>query len=142
MTEATFEPGLASAREMDRQDSLAPFREAFVIIDPDLVYLDGNSMGRLPRKAIERLQTAVEGEWGRDLIRSWNTDWFSAPARVGEKIASLVGAGPGQVVVSDSTSVNLFKLVMAALALRPGRKGIISDVLNFPSDLYILQRCC
>ena len=101
--EPAFEPGLAYAQEMDWRDSLAPFREAFVIDQPDLVYLDGNSLGRLPRMAIERLQTAVEGEWGRDLIRSWNTGWFSAPARVGEKIASLVGAGSGQVVVSDST---------------------------------------
>ena len=141
MMEPTIEPGLAYAQEMDRQDSLAPFRDAFVIDQPDLIYLDGNSLGRLPRRAVERLQTAVEGEWGRDLIRSWNTGWFSAPARVGDKIASLVGASPGQVVVSDSTSVNLFKLVMAALTMRPGRTGIVSDVLNFPSDLYVLQGC-
>ncbi len=141
MIETEFEPGLASAQEMDRQDNLASFRDAFVIDHPDLIYLDGNSLGRLPRKAAQRLHTAVEDEWGRDLIRSWNANWFSAPTRVGEKIARLVGAGPEQVVVSDSTSVNLFKLVMAALALRPDRLGIVSDVLNFPSDLYILQGC-
>jgi kynureninase len=81
----------------------------------------------------------VEVEWGRDLIRGWNANWYQASARVGEKIARLVGAGPGQVVVSNSTSVNLFKLTMAALAMRPGRDRIVSDVLNFPSDLYILQ---
>jgi kynureninase len=136
-----FEPGLAFAQEMDRQDELANFRDAFVIDEPGLIYLDGNSLGRLPRKAALRLETTVEGEWGHDLIRSWNANWFDAPARAGEKIAHLVGAGPGQVVVSDSTSVNLFKLVMAALALRPGRTGIVSDALNFPSDLYILQGC-
>jgi kynureninase len=138
---AEFEPGLAFAQEMDRQDDLAAFCDAFVIDEPGLIYLDGNSLGRLPRKAAQRLEAAVEGEWGRDLIRSWNTNWFDAPARAGEKIAGLVGAGPGQVVVSDSTSVNLFKLVMAALAMRPNRSGIVSDTLNFPSDLYILQGC-
>jgi kynureninase len=81
----------------------------------------------------------VESEWGNDLIRGWNANWYEAPARVGEKIARLVGAAPGQVVVSDSTSVNLFKLACAALAMRPERTGIVSDTLNFPSDIYILQ---
>jgi len=131
----------AFARQLDAQDELASFREAFVIADPDLIYLDGNSLGRLPRRTVERLRVAVEEEWGRDLIRGWNADWFAAPARVGEKIARLVGAAPGQVIVSDSTSINLFKLAMAALALRPGRSRIVSDALNFPSDLYVLQSC-
>jgi kynureninase len=136
-----FEPGLAFARRLDAEDDLASFREAFVIADPDLIYVDGNSLGRLSRRTVERMRTAVEVEWGRDLIRGWNAGWYQAPARVGEKIAQLVGAGPGQVVVSDSTSVNLFKLTMTALAKRPGRDRIVSDVLNFPSDLYILQGC-
>jgi kynureninase len=139
--ELGFEPGLAFARRLDAEDALASFREAFVMADPDLIYVDGNSLGRLPRRTVERVQTVVEVEWGRDLIRGWNAGWYQAPARVGEKIAQLVGAGPGQVVVSDSTSVNLFKLTMAALAKRPGRDRIVSDVLNFPSDLYILQGC-
>jgi len=139
--ELGFEPGLAFARRLDAEDALASFREAFVIADPDLIYVDGNSLGRLPRRTVERMRTAVEVEWGHDLIRGWNAGWYQAPARVGEKIAQLVGAGPGQVVVSDSTSVNLFKLTMAALAKRPGRDRIVSDVLNFPSDLYILQGC-
>jgi kynureninase len=137
----TFEPGLAFARRLDAQDDLASFREAFVFAEPDLIYVDGNSLGRLPRRTVERVGAAVEKEWGRDLIRGWNAGWYQAPARVGEKIARLVGAGPGQIVVSDSTSVNLFKLVMAALAMRPGRDRIVSDVLNFPSDLYVLQGC-
>ena len=141
MEELGFEPGLAFARRLDAEDALASFREAFVIADPDLIYVDGNSLGRLPRRTVERMRTAVEVEWGHDLIRGWNAGWYQAPARVGEKIAQLVGAGPGQVVVSDSTSVNLFKLTMAALAKRPGRDRIVSDVLNFPSDLYILQGC-
>jgi len=139
--ELGFEPGLAFARRLDAEDALASFREALVIADPDLIYVDGNSLGRLPRRTVERMRTAVEVEWGHDLIRGWNAGWYQAPARVGEKIAQLVGAGPGQVVVSDSTSVNLFKLTMTALAKRPGRDRIVSDVLNFPSDLYILQGC-
>jgi kynureninase len=139
--ELGFEPGLAFAQRLDAEDDLASFREAFVIADPDLIYVDGNSLGRLPRRTVERMRTAVEVEWGHDLIRGWNAGWYQAPARVGEKIARLVGAGPGQVLVSDSTSVNLFKLTMGALAKRPGRGRIVSDVLNFPSDLYILQGC-
>jgi kynureninase len=137
----SFEPTLAFPRRLDTEDDLAPFRKAFVFAEPDLIYLDGNSLGRLPRRTVERMRAAVEAEWGRDLIRGWNTGWYQAPVRVGEKIAGLVGAGPGQVIVSDSTSVNLFKLTMAALAMRPERDRIVSDTLNFPSDLYILQGC-
>jgi len=103
--------------------------------------LDGNSLGRLPRRTVERMHSAVTEEWGRDLIHGWNKSWYDAPRRVGEKIAHLVGAAPGQVLVADSTSVNLFKLTLAALALRPGRSRIVSDALNFPSDLYVLQGC-
>ncbi len=141
LKDMAFEPGAAFARRLDAEDELASFRDGFVVAEPDLIYMDGNSLGRLPRQTVGRVQTVVEAEWGRELIRGWNAGWFEAPARVGEKIARLVGAGPGQVVVSDSTSVNLFKLVMAALALRPGRERIVSDVMNFPSDLYILQGC-
>jgi kynureninase len=122
-------------------DELADFRNQFVIPDPHLIYLDGNSLGRLPKVSVTRLQMIVEEDWGRGLIRSWNTDWFNAPTRIGEKIARLIGAAAGQVIVSDSTSINLFKLVMAALAKQPGRTKIISDEFNFPSDLYILQSC-
>ena len=141
MQHANFEPGLDSAQRLDADDDLASFRQAFAIADPDLIYVDGNSLGRLPRRTVERLQAAVESEWGCDLIRGWNSGWFEAPGRVGDKIGQLVGAGPGQVVVSDSTSVNLFKLVMAALEMRPERRRIVSDTMNFPSDLYILQGC-
>jgi kynureninase len=136
-----FRSDLDYARELDAADELAPFRDGFVVADPDLIYLDGNSLGRLPRRTSERLSRLVEEEWGRDLIRGWNAGWVEAPARIGDKIARLVGAAPGQVVVSDSTSVNLYKLAMAALAMRPGRDRVVSDVLNFPSDLYILQGC-
>lgn len=141
MDHTSFVPELEFARRLDAQDPLAAFRGEFVFAEPDLVYVDGNSLGRLPRRTIERLEAAVKDEWGQRLIRSWNENWYQAPSRVGDKIARLAGAAPGQVIVSDSTSVNLFKLVMAALALRPDRDRIVSDVFNFPSDLYILQSC-
>jgi kynureninase len=133
--------GLEYARGLDAEDELARFRKAFVLAEPDLIYLDGNSLGRLPRKTAEYLGTTISDAWGRDLIRGWNAGWYEAPSRIGDQIGRLIGAGSGQVLVSDSTSVNLFKLVMAALSLRPGRKRIVSDVLNFPSDLYVLQGC-
>jgi kynureninase len=136
-----FEPGLHFAHELDAADELAPFRHEFVLAEPDLIYVDGNSLGRLPHRTVGRLASLVEEEWGRDLIRSWGKGWFDAPQRLGDRIGQIIGAAPGQVVVSDSTSVNLFKLVMAALALRPGRDRIVSDVLNFPSDLYVVQGC-
>jgi kynureninase len=136
-----FDLSRAYAETLDAQDELAEFRNEFVIAEPELIYLDGNSLGRLPRQTAARLQEVMSEEWGQGLIRGWNTNWFNAPTRVGEKIAQLVGATPGQVIISDTTSINLFKLVMAALRARPGRRQIISDTLNFPSDLYILQGC-
>ncbi len=137
----SFQPSPAYALQLDSQDKLASFRDAFIITDPDLIYLDGNSLGRLPKVAIERARQIVEEEWGRDLIRGWNKGWWEAPAHVGDKIAKLVGAAEGQVFVSDTTSVNLFKLTMAALAQSPKKKRIVTDIMNFPSDLYILQGC-
>lgn len=141
MEDMDFEPGLEFAQKLDGDDELASFRDEFVFAEPDLIYLDGNSLGRLPRRAVDRMRTAVEEEWGRDLIRCWNASWWDSPTRVGEKIARLLGASPGQVIVSDTTSINLFKLVMVALEMRPERDRIVSSVLNFPSDLYILQGC-
>jgi len=139
MENTPFEPGPDYARRLDAADELASFREAFCFPEPDLIYLDGNSLGRLPHPTVKRVHRLVEEEWGHDLIRGWNSGWYEAPARVGEKIAQLVGAGPGQLLVSDSTSVNLFKLVTAALQARPERSRIVSDTLNFPSDLYVIQ---
>jgi kynureninase len=129
------------ALDLDSRDPLASFRERFVIADPDLVYLDGNSLGRLPKAAADRLRLAVEEEWGRSLVRGWNKGWWESPTRVGEKIAGLVGAATGQVIVSDTVSIDLFKLTAAALAFQPERRRIVTDTLNFPSDLYILQGC-
>jgi kynureninase len=133
-----FESSRSFARRLDKQDSLSLFRTRFAIPEPDLVYLDGNSLGRQAFASAERLQRLTE-EWGRDLVRGFNQDWWQAPGRVGEKIARLVGAGPGQIVACDTVSVNLFKLSAAALTLDPRRTKIVTDTLNFPSDLYILQ---
>ena len=127
------------AESLDANDELAVFRSRFLIADPDRIYMDGNSLGRLPQAAASRASQVVMDEWGEGLIGGWNAGWYEAPRRVGDAIGALIGAGPGQVIVTDSTSVNLFKLVAASLALRPERHRIITDSLNFPSDLYILQ---
>ncbi|HBX69927.1 MAG TPA: kynureninase [Chloroflexi bacterium] len=127
------------AAQLDAQDELAAFREKFVVADPDLLYLDGNSLGRLPQATRGRLQEVIEQQWGQRLIRGWNEGWLEAPHNIGDKIAQLIGAQPGEVLLGDSTSANLFKLAVAALKARPGRPKIVSDALNFPSDLYIFQ---
>jgi len=134
-----FSPSRDYALTLDDRDPLAAYRSRFAHPDGDLVYFDGNSLGRLPLKTIERIQQHVTEEWGNDLIRGWNKGWWEAPARIGDKIGQLIGAAPGQTVVSDSTSVNLYKLAFAALQLRSNRNKIITDTFNFPSDIYILQ---
>ena len=132
-------PDLAACEGLDRADPLAFHREAFAL-PAGMVYLDGNSLGALPRATAARVADCVRREWGEDLITSWNrADWIGLPRRVGDKIARLVGAGPGEVVVADSTSINVFKVLSAALALRPGRRTILSDTGNFPTDLYMAQ---
>ncbi len=141
MKSTIFQPGRDFAQSLDAADELKAFRQEFVIPDPALIYMDGNSLGRLPRRTAARVERIVNEEWGSRLIRSWNEGWYTAPLRLGDKIGQLVGAAPGQVVVSDSTSINLFKLVLSALALRPERTKILTDEMNFPSDLYILQSC-
>jgi kynureninase len=126
-------------RELDEQDELAPFRAEFVVDDPGLIYLDGNSLGRLPRRSVGWLRAAVEAEWGGRLIRGWGEGWMDAPRRVGAKLARLLGVEPDEVLAADSTSVNLFKLVVAALRARPDRRTVVTDELSFPSDLYVIQ---
>jgi kynureninase len=127
------------ARQLDAADPLASFRERFTI--PEGVnYLDGNSLGALPRETPARLAEVVAAQWGDGLIRSWNdADWIGLPQRIGAKIASLIGAAPHEVIAADSTSVNLFKLIAAALAMRPGRKVVLSEPGNFPTDLYMID---
>ena len=129
------------ACKLDEQDELASYRKQFSNTDADMIYMDGNSLGKLPLRTVERVEQIVKEEWGTKLIRSWGINWFESPIKVGEKIAQLVGAAQGQVAVSDSTTINLYKLAMSALMLKPDRKKIISDTLNFPSDIYMLQGC-
>jgi kynureninase len=136
-----FDTSLEFASTLDQQDELEEFRDAFVIDDADLIYMDGNSLGRLPKASQERLSAVIETEWGQNLINSWGGGWYDAPRRLGDKLGPLLGAGPGQVIVVDSTTINLFKLVMAALSARKGRSRIVSDTMNFPTDLYVLQNC-
>ncbi len=131
---------LADAQELDAQDPLREFRDRFVIDDPELIYLDGNSLGRLPKATIQLQRNLIEIHWGSGLIRSWS-DWLDLPQRLGNKIAKLIGVQEGEVLVCDSTSVNFYKLVMAALELRSDRTEIVTDEANFPSDLYLLQGC-
>ncbi len=127
------------AQQLDERDPLAHFRDRFVINDPDLIYLDGNSLGRLPKATIPHLQDLVENQWGNNLIEGWNEGWFEKPIRLGEKIAQLIGAEPDEVVVCNSTSVNLFKLAAAALKYQAGKHTLVSDEFNFPTDLYVFQ---
>jgi len=129
----------ASALQMDHEDPLGGLRAAFSIQNPSLIYLDGNSLGMLVKEAAGDLSRAVEESWGDGLIRSWNEGWYDRSRHLGDKIAAIAGASPGEVVVADSTSVNLYKLAYAALKMQKGRKKIITDDLNFPSDLYVLQ---
>ncbi|MBU2340973.1 MAG: kynureninase [Alphaproteobacteria bacterium] len=131
------------ARELDAADPLAVYRERFVLTE-GVIYLDGNSLGMLPRATPARLAEVVAQEWGQDLIRSWNSaDWISMPQRIGGKIAPLIGAQSHEVIACDSVSVNLFKLIAAALAMQAQngkrRKVILSEPGNFPTDLYMIE---
>jgi kynureninase len=130
---------------LDRSDRLAALRDQFDL-PADTIYLDGNSLGARPKLALERVQQVIAQEWGSDLIRSWNkAGWFELPSRLGDKLAALIGAAQGEVVVTDSTSINLFKALAAALhaqASSPSttdRKIIVTERANFPTDLYIAQ---
>lgn len=124
---------------LDRADPLAAFREQFSLPE-GVIYLDGNSLGPLPKATAGRLATVIAQEWGEGLIRSWNSaGWIDLPRRIGDKIAQLIGAGPGEVIVADSTSLNLFKVLAAALKLNPGRRVLLSEPENFPTDLYMAQ---
>ncbi|HET8619751.1 MAG TPA: aminotransferase class V-fold PLP-dependent enzyme [Acidimicrobiales bacterium] len=129
----------ATAEALDAADPLAPLVAESVVADPDLVYLDGNSLGRLTHRARRRLAAVVDGEWAAGLVRSWDT-WADLPARVGDAIAAhLIGARPGEVVVGDSTTVNLYKAAAAAVAARPGARAVVTDDDNFPTDRYLLE---
>lgn len=135
----TIELTRDEAAALDRADKLAPFRERFVLPD-GVIYLDGNSLGPLPKATPARIAQVMQREWGQSLIRSWTDHgWIDLQFRVGEKIGQLIGAEPGTTVVADSTSVNLFKLLAAALDQRPDRRVILTEEGNFPTDLYMAQ---
>ena len=137
---------LETCQALDAQDPLRPLRDLFSLPE-GVVYLDGNSLGVLPKTAAARVAEVVTQEWGQGLIRSWNSaGWFNMPQRIGDKIATLIGAEAGEVVATDSTSINLFKVLSAALSMAqqdaPHRKIIVSERSNFPTDLYIAQALC
>jgi kynureninase len=124
---------------LDAEDPLAAVRERFALPE-GIVYLDGNSLGALPKATVATVEDLVRRQWGQDLITSWTRHgWVDLPRKVGAKIARLIGAGPSEVLVADSISVNLVKLIAAALQLRPGRTVVLSERRNFPTDLYVVQ---
>jgi kynureninase len=129
-----------NATALDADDPLAAFRDRFVPPPEGVIYLDGNSLGQLPRQTREALRHAVDHEWGQRLIRSWEEGWMELPFAIGDRLgASMLGAGPGQVVLADSTTVCFYKLAAAALRARPGRTRILTDAANFPTDRYVLE---
>jgi kynureninase len=137
---------LQDCRALDAQDPLRSLRDLFAL-PPGVIYLDGNSLGVMPRTAPARVADVVTREWGTDLIQSWNKNhWFELPHKVGDKIARLIGAGPGEVVAADTTSINLYKVLSAALNITaqdaPTRRQIVSERSNFPTDLYIAEALC
>jgi kynureninase len=137
MTPATTRMGDLAA--LDAADPLAHHRERYIIPD-GMIYLDGNSLGPASRRALASVDRAAREEWAGGLVGSWNeAGWFDLPVTLGERVAPLIGAGPGQVLVCDTISVNLFKLLHAALALRPGRRTIVAEKGSFPTDLYIAE---
>ncbi len=123
----------------DCVDPLRGFRDRFVIPE-GIIYLDGNSLGPMPRAAAGLLSRTIEQEWGQDLVRSWNTaGWFDMPVRLGDRVGALLGAAPGQTLVCDTTSINLYKAIHAAIGLRPDRNVVIAEDESFPTDLYIVE---
>ena len=137
---------LQDCQQRDATDALRPLRALFSV-PPGLIYLDGNSLGVMPKTAAARAAQVVSQEWGQGLIRSWNTaGWFDLPQRLGNQIAPLIGAGQGEVVATDTTSINLFKVLSAALSIatadHPSRRVLVSERSNFPTDLYIAEGLC
>ena len=136
MTDTILETG---ATALDAADPLAHFRERFRLRE-GLIYLDGNSLGAMPKATGDRLAEVIGSEWGEGLITSWlGAEWSTAPRRIGDKIGRLIGANPGEIVATDSTSVNIFKALTAALSLRRERTVILSEATNFPTDVYMMQ---
>jgi kynureninase len=127
------------AKQYDDQDRLKSFRNEFVASKTNLIYFDGNSLGRLPIRTKKHLESVINHQWGDRLIRSWNEGWYNLAETVGEKISKIIGAREDEVIIADSTSINLYKLVYAALKLNDKKTKIVTDEFNFPSDHYIIQ---
>jgi kynureninase len=128
------------AEALDADDPLAEYRERFVIDDDSLIYLDGNSLGRLPKASRERVIDVLEQDWGSSLIRSWSDRWIDLPTRIGDLIGtSLLGTGADEVIVGDSTTVALYKVLSACLDARPGRRTVVIEAANFPTDRYVVE---
>ena len=125
------------AEALDRADALAGFRERFVLNDPQRIYADGNSLGRLPHEAVVRIEALVR-EWGDQLVGGWE-DWIELPVRIGDEIGDVIGARPGETLACDSTTINLYKLASAAIDLRPERTVLLVDEHDFPTDRYVLE---
>ncbi|WP_309646019.1 kynureninase [Phenylobacterium sp.] len=139
MTAVTPPTSRAAAEALDAADPLAAFIDEFAL-PPGVIYLNGNSLGPSPKAALARVTQAATEEWSRDLITSWNrAGWFLLPYRLGDKIAGLVGAEAGEVVMTDGTSLNLFRMVATTLAMRPDRKVIVMEGSNFPTNNYVVQ---
>ena len=127
------------AEELDKADPLRSFRGEFLIVDPDTCYLDGNSLGRLPHSTIKAINSFMVEEWGREVVTGWS-HWVDEAQSTGDLIGrSALGAAAGQVLACDTTSVNFYQLASAAIQARPGRKTIVTDAANFPTDRYVLQ---
>ncbi len=127
-----------SAELLDASDPLAPFRDRFFIPNPDVIYLDGNSLGMPPKRTLERLTEVYEKDWATGLIRSWD-HWLDMPQRVGDLLAPLIGAAPGEVVLHDNTTLNVYQAVHGAIAMRPDRRVIAISADDFPTDRYVVD---
>ena len=129
----------ASIATLDQHDPLRHKRDAFLLPD-GVIYLDGNSLGPMPKAALRELKIAAEQEWGKDLIRSWNTaGWFDLPGTLGDRIARLIGAAPGETVITDTASINIYKAIHAGLKLRPDRSVVVAEGSGFPADIYMIE---
>ncbi len=130
----------ADAEQLDATDPLRDFYDRFLVAPDGVIYLDGNSLGRLPKQTQQRLAELIDEQWGQRLIRGWSDGWIDLPTTVGDLLGeNLLGAAPGQTLMADSTTVCFYKLASAALAARPGRREIVTDHDNFPTDRYVLE---
>lgn len=127
-----------TAQELDKTDSLATYKNHFITTD-NLIYLDGNSLGKLPKKTVEINKDLIENQWGERLIQSWNENWLNLSGNIAKKLAQILGADESEILVGDSTSINLYKLAFAALNAQGNKTKIVTDSLNFPTDLYVFQ---